>query len=688
MTVLAPTDLALQVEVPPASPYLANMIANPDGRFGGWFWVTEFAGMVSSPSTGVLRLTTGPAVGGSAGGMKSHVMPLKAGQYVRAAWSATLTPGTILADGYQAAFYYYNTAGALITTSPTKLVTANGAQTMDHTAPTGTVAVRLFFSTVRTDVNATLDFTGLKMARAATAAALDYIDPEPVTWATITSAAGNTIDIAREALNTGTLTAVVRDATLDPTVTGGLRPGRKVRLTATYPHTATTGANLITNPGFETDTAGWESNTAFGAYTPCTFARTNTRAHAGTWSAEVTWPDATATAGKSVFNTTVSGLTVGKTYRATFKVWVPVGAPDVNAEVIFEQSGPKVSAKGQWVDATVTWVANATSRKVGIRTLAAVAGSKVYVDSATFHEVTTTTYADPVFTGEVTDVDVAYTKPKTATDDPVGTITLVAVDGTALLAATAAPAGVGVLSELPHVLEGGKVPWNVAGNTGHVAIPAKLYTTDDATALDQVSVTCMTYHAHAYVNPRGVLTINTAPPVSGVVLSDVAEPSYVGIDVGFSTDECVNSVKVDKITQDAGGATITDSKGPFEDYDSIEEWNRRAATYTIQCVTGAGGKSPAGFAAEVLAANKTPTVKVRGFTFLVDDTTDLPTALAMDLTHLVYVIWQGTTYSVRVAAVRHTITARPDAARPVAWHTTITTVLPGTTNLPVHVPTP
>lgn len=529
MTVLAPTDLALQVEVPPTAPYLANMLANPDGRFGGWFWVTEFAGMVSGPSAGVLRLTTGPAVGGSAGGMKSHVMPLKAGQYVRASWSATLTPGTILADGYQAAFYYYDTAGALITTSPTKLVTANGAQVMDHTAPTGTVAVRLFFSTVRTDVNATLDFTGLKMARAATAAALDYIDPEPVTWASITSSAGNTIDIAREALNTGTLTAVVRDATLDPTVAGGLRPGRKVRLTA-----------------------------------------------------------------------------------------------------------------------------------------AGVA----------------------VFTGEVTAVDVAYSKPKTATADPVGTITLTAVDGTALLAATAAPAGVGVLAELPHVLEGGKVPWNVAGNTGHVAVPAKLYTTDDATALDQVSVTCMTYHAHAYVNPRGVLTINTAPPSSGVTLSDVAEPSYVGIDVGFSTDECVNSVKVDKITQDAGGATVTDSKGPFEDYDSIEEWNRRAATYTIQCVTGAGGKSPAAFAAEVLAANKTPTVKVRSVTFLVDDTADIATALAMDLTHLVNITWQGTTYSVRVAAVRHTITARPDAASPVAWHTTITTVLPTTTNLPVHVPKP
>lgn len=528
MTLIAPTDLALQVEVPPAAPYLANMLQNPDGRFGGWFWVTDYAGMVSSPSPGVLRLSTGPAVSG-AGGMMSHAMPLKAGQNVRAAWSATLTPGTLLTDGYQAAFYYYDAAGALIITSPTKLVKANGAQVMDHVAPAGTVAVRLNFQTVRVDINGTLDFTGLKMARDDTLAALDYIDPEPVTWATITSSAGNTIDIARAALNTGTLTAVLRDATLDPTVTGGLRPGRKVRVT---------GGGAV------------------------------------------------------------------------------------------------------------------------------------------------------VFTGEVLDVHVDYTKPKTATSDPVGTITVAAVDATALLAAAAAPNGVGVLSELPHVLEGGKVPWNVAGNTGHVPTPSKFYITDNATALDQVSVTCMTYHAHAYVNPAGVLTINTAPPTSGVVLSDVAEPSYVAIDVGFSTDECVNSVTVDKITQDAGGATVTVKGGPYEDFDSIEEWNRHAATYTIQCVTGAGGKSNAGFGAEVLAANKTPGVKVRGFTFLVEDTADIATALAMDLTHLVDVVWQGTTYTVRVAAVRHTITARPDAARPVAWHTTVEAVLPGTTNLPVVVPTP
>lgn len=72
-----------------------------------------------------------------------------------------------------------------------------------------------------------------------------------------------------------------------------------------------TGTNLITNPGFETDTVGW------GTYDSDTIARDTTRARYGAASLKVT-PSGTLVAARTSYG--INGLTAGTTYN--FSAWV------------------------------------------------------------------------------------------------------------------------------------------------------------------------------------------------------------------------------------------------------------------------------------------------------------------------------------------------------------------------------
>jgi len=94
-------------------------------------------------------------------------------------------------------------------------------------------------------------------------------------------------------------------------------------------------ANLIVNGQFEVNNAGWESNTAFGAYVASSQqVRSVARAHSGTGSLRCTWP--VLTAGQASWtDAPTSGHVVGQTYRAGFWVYIPTGSPDCRVEVAF-----------------------------------------------------------------------------------------------------------------------------------------------------------------------------------------------------------------------------------------------------------------------------------------------------------------------------------------------------------------
>ena len=138
------------------------------------------------------------------------------------------------------------------------------------------------------------------------------------------------------------------------------------------------GADLVGNPGFETDTAGWDSNPGFGAYTPATFARSTIRASAGVASLAVTWP----TAANSWVNLFTAEFVIGKTYKFTADVWVPATGPDdYRFDIAFVTGSPWFTpTKETWVTLEWLWTANVSSGFYGLATRDTTSGQQTWAD--------------------------------------------------------------------------------------------------------------------------------------------------------------------------------------------------------------------------------------------------------------------------------------------------------------------
>ena len=150
-----------------------------------------------------------------------------------------------------------------------------------------------------------------------------------------------------------------------------------------------TTVNLVTNPSAETTLDSW----AVGGSLPPTLGRSTTHAEFGSWAVLATWD--TGGTGPYV-GTTVSGLSVGKTYVASAYVYVPSGSPDVVITISGGPLGTSTSTKDAFVRLSVSDVATATSWSVQIWPVTSpTSGQKVYVDGAQVEEgATPETYCD------------------------------------------------------------------------------------------------------------------------------------------------------------------------------------------------------------------------------------------------------------------------------------------------------
>lgn len=153
------------------------------------------------------------------------------------------------------------------------------------------------------------------------------------------------------------------------------------------------GTNLVENSSFESGTTGWESNSAFGAYTVATFAQSSLHPSVGTKSLEVTWP----TGALSWVNTSETGLVVGKTYLLTCDVWVPADGPDqMRIDIAFRGSSPwQTVPKEQLVTLEYLWTCTFPDVFFGPAGRNTVAGTKTWVDNFTCTPLSTT-YLDAV----------------------------------------------------------------------------------------------------------------------------------------------------------------------------------------------------------------------------------------------------------------------------------------------------
>lgn len=254
----------------------------------------------------------------------------------------------------------------------------------------------------------------------------------------------------------------------------------------------------------------------------------------------------------------------------------------------------------------------------------------------------------PLFSGRVVRGQTSYTD---RTDGKSARVTLTACDAVADMAQVKRPYGVASMDDLLHILEGGGVPYY--GSHGYGS-PTIVSYNDAATLLDQVILTRDSTHGYAYVDRWGVLVLSA----SGSSVQTMDESYYGDIGVDFDTDACINHVTVNRLGINATtGETEEVTYGPYIDTDSWETYGPHAATFTVH-----GVANPAGFAAEVLAANAIPAVRVNNLVVPIRDAERIlaDEGPGLDLYNVITVTNTelGINDQVRVTGIEHRITPR------------------------------
>lgn len=234
------TTNVLKLEVEQTATGPVNLIQNPSGVLGSWGWVTPVAGTALNSTNvgGLLWLFHDRGVTTSSY-FYTENLSVAAGQYVSASFWAAVPPNTFVQ------FEFLNSAGGVISASTAQSVIGTtgpgfGGNLNTYAAtvaPAGTVKARLRFNRSGTS-SIGLYVTAASVGKAATAGGVTpptYLQP-----ATYTNVLGptHTIAVRRDELNLGMLTAEILDATLDPSQSDLVRPGKRVQLMALNASTA------------------------------------------------------------------------------------------------------------------------------------------------------------------------------------------------------------------------------------------------------------------------------------------------------------------------------------------------------------------------------------------------------------------------------------------------------------------
>ena len=231
-------SIRLEIESDPDG--LVNLVPNPSGEFGAWGYQKPPDG---ASLTGALRslLFTISTAGGEFH-LATESIPVTAGQWVVAGWTHySITPGAryrariLWMDANQAQIGQTEQTGDFFNSI---IPSDNRGVTSRFQAPAGTVYARLrwdfysnsdgnppvssfvFNEATLVAVDAESDLPGF---------ALPFV--EPITWTNVIGDS-NAIQVDRDELNVGTLSATVISTALDPATSDLIRPNRRIRLTA------------------------------------------------------------------------------------------------------------------------------------------------------------------------------------------------------------------------------------------------------------------------------------------------------------------------------------------------------------------------------------------------------------------------------------------------------------------------
>lgn len=264
-----------------------------------------------------------------------------------------------------------------------------------------------------------------------------------------------------------------------------------------------------------------------------------------------------------------------------------------------------------------------------------------------------------LFLGKVDGSPVAY--DYTADDpDKRAVITLRAVDDLAIAANTKVPNGYATLAASTSVLEDVSViPWDVNGDTGHVANVDAVTTNPEASGLDQLVIARDSARAFGWMTRAGVLRLaDTAhlPATSGTLTE--ADYSPAGPVVTWDTDEVINEITLTHVLRNSiTGETTQVTWGPYRDLASIRTWGIRHRDITVQGLANTSAAMQA-YADAVFAVNAQPAVRLKGVTVPIRSTADLTDAKALaELYNLITVTHDdyGVDQSSRVTRIVHNI---------------------------------
>lgn len=241
ISVHSTSNLRLEVETTPAG--LPNIFPDPDGSLGSWVLAPFTQNASSEPgltSDGTKYTVQNLAGAANLASIITSYMPVVASSYVRIRYTVTaITASHQLVIG---GVYWFDANKALITSLAPTLASGTGAVGTNYSqlsmqAPANAAYMWLQFSLMKgadaADNNASASFNQVMVTYAATSAAVagSFAFTQPITWANIL-APTHSIEIDRAALDVGTLSATVVDATLDPAVSATLGMGKAVRVQA------------------------------------------------------------------------------------------------------------------------------------------------------------------------------------------------------------------------------------------------------------------------------------------------------------------------------------------------------------------------------------------------------------------------------------------------------------------------
>ncbi|WP_134739993.1 tail fiber protein [Nocardioides sp. 503] len=291
---------------------------------------------------------------------------------------------------------------------------------------------------------------------------------------------------------------------------------------------------------------------------------------------------------------------------------------------------------------------------------------------------------EPIFTGKVSNGKVSYSLTQREATKRAR-ITLTATDDMPTLGRPRHE-GVADIADLPYVLEGCGVPWNVNGS-GNQVDPDDVEVVavnDQATAMDQVVLTRDSNLGYAWIDRRGVLQVWDRDEISATPVAVLDESVYnADVAIDYDTDRCINSVKVIFLRRNAStGETEEITYGPYVDQASADEWGTHSADFKIQAAIEDETAIEA-LASAILAANAVPQVRVNEVTIPFPTAAAVATHARRDLYDLVNVVNDTAELDEadRVTSVKHAITTDK-------WLMTLGFSVDGGVATPTFVPSP